>query len=99
MRRFLALFVAAMLVSCGGGPPDITESPTAFLSVAAASVPLASAPRVAASPDGNTTWLAWAEGDNGQQALIAAQVNSIGIVTRLTVVPRAPASSATCRSP
>ena len=45
---------------------------------------------MAASPDGNTTWLAWAEGDNDQQALVAAQVNSIGIVTRLTVVPRAP---------
>ena len=41
MRSFLAALVAAMLVSCGGEPADVTESPTAFLGVAAASVPLA----------------------------------------------------------
>src|SRR6188508_1815207 len=90
MRSFLAALVAAMLVSCGGEPADVTESPTAFLGVAAASVPLASAPRVAASPDGNTTWLAWAEGDNARQALVAARVNSVGIVDRMTVAPLAP---------
>jgi len=89
MRSFLAALVAAMLVSCGGEPADVTESPTAFLGVAAASVPLASAPRVAASPDGNTTWLAWAEGDNARQALVAARVNSIGIIEPMTVVPMA----------
>jgi len=90
MRGFLGLLVAAMLVSCGGEPADITESPTAFQGVVAASVPLASAPRVEASPDGVTTWIAWAEGDNAQQALAAARVNSIGVVEPVTVVPTAP---------
>ena len=89
MRSFLALFVAAMLASCGGEPADITESPTAFLGVVAPSVSLASPPRVAASPDGNTTWLAWTEGDNVQQALVSARVNSIGVVDRMTVAPLA----------
>jgi len=87
MRSSLAVLVAAMLVSCGGEPADITESPTAFQGVVAASVPLASAPRVEASPDGVTTWLAWAEGDNAQQSLAAARVNSVGVVDRMTVVP------------
>ena len=41
MRSLLAALVAAMLVSCGGEPADVTESPTAFLGVVAASVPLA----------------------------------------------------------
>jgi len=89
MRSFLALFVAAMLASCGGEPADITESPTAFLGVVAPSVSLASPPRVAASPDGNTTWLAWTESDNAQQALVAARVNSVGVVDRMTVAPLA----------
>ena len=89
MRRFLAMLVASLLVSCGGEPADITESPTAFLGVVVASVPLASAPRVEASPDGVTTWLAWAEGDNTQQTLAAARVNSVGVVDRMTVVPMA----------
>ena len=44
MRSLLAALVAAMLVSCGGEPADVTESPTAFLGVAAASVPLAGGP-------------------------------------------------------
>ena len=88
-RAAAAVLVAAMLASCGGEPADITESPTAFLGVVSASVPLASAPRVAASPDGLTTWLAWAEGDNNQQALVAARINSVGVVDRMTVAPRA----------
>ena len=33
MRSFLAALVATMLVSCGGEPADVTESPTAFLGV------------------------------------------------------------------
>jgi len=89
MRTFLAALAAAMLASCGGEPADITESPTSFVGVVAASVPLASAPRVAASPDGVTTWLAWTEGDTAQQSLLAAGINSVGVVQRMTVVPLA----------
>ena len=89
-RAASAVLVAALLASCGGEPADITEAPTAFLGVVASSVPLASAPRVAASPDGSTTWLAWSEGDNARQSLVAARVNSVGIVDRMTVAPLAP---------
>jgi len=89
-RAASAWLVAALLASCGGEPADITEAPTAFLGVVASSVPLASSPRVAASPDGSTTWLAWSEGDNARQSLVAARVNSVGIVDRMTVAPLAP---------
>jgi hypothetical protein len=83
LRATAALLTATLLSACGGGG-DVPSAPNGFDGVASAAVPLAVAPRLAASPDG-VTWIAWVEGDNARQSLISARINSVGVVTKTTV--------------
>ena len=77
--------VAIAVSACGGGDVDKSPSPSAFQIVLPPSS-LVSLPRITASPDG-TAWLAWVEGNDTQQSLLAARIDGGGGVRAATVSP------------
>jgi hypothetical protein len=76
--RAAAFLAVAMLAACGGESDEF--APTAPFQLVVPSLPLVVAPRVAASPDGSTTWLAWVEGDNATQSVVAGKINSVAVI-------------------